>query len=29
MGSEEGFDRIGDAIQPLLDAGLSALKENN
>ena len=24
----EGFDRIGDAIQPLLDAGLSALKEN-
>jgi aminoglycoside phosphotransferase (APT) family kinase protein len=25
----EGFDTIGDAIHPLLDAGLSALKENH
>lgn len=25
----EGFDNIGDAIHPLLDAGLSALKEKN
>ncbi|HJQ06578.1 MAG TPA: phosphotransferase family protein [Nocardioides sp.] len=24
-----GFDRIGDAIHPLLDAGLTAMKENN
>ncbi len=25
----EGFDRIGDGIHPLLDAGLNALKENS
>lgn len=24
-----GFDRISDAIQPLLDAGLTAMKENS